>query len=98
MTVLYVTLPIMVLAVAIAVVPVLRGSARHNRALREGQLETAGSAKHESDFWHRVLGRKTKTAAETPGLVNDDEVIRVGVDPGQLVEQKDGPSVWEPGP
>jgi hypothetical protein len=98
MTVLYVTLPIMALAVAIAVVPVLRSSASHNRALREGQLETAGSAKHEADFWHRVLGRMTKDAAETPGLVNDDELIRVGVDPAQLVEQKDGPSVWDPRP
>jgi len=94
MSVLAITIPLMVLAVLVAVIPVLRGSVRHNRAMRAGRLETPETARQEADFWHRMLGRRRgRTVVATPELLDDNEVERTGArtEDRQTV---DGVSVW----
>ena len=95
MLVFYITVPLMVLAVLIAVIPVLRGSIRHDRAMRRGAIESAPTADHEVVFWHRILGHRkdAPTVLATPELVHDAEVVRVGVHPGQVVEAGSGQSI-----
>lgn len=96
MLALYIIVPIMVLAVAVAVVPVLLGSFRHNRAMREGRIETAESASEEAAFWHRMLGhRKARHPLKTPELLDDAEVTRVVAEPADRVVI-DGDSAWSP--
>lgn len=58
MTPFYVTIPLMVMAVTVAVLPVLAGSFRHHRSMAEGQLETGTWAVQEADFWHHMLGHR----------------------------------------
>jgi hypothetical protein len=93
MTVLLLSVPLMIVGVAIAVLPVLVGSARHHRSIMAGELETPESRAVEADFWHHMLGhRKVEDFAPTPDLVPDAEVIRVGVPAESLVSTD--PSVW----
>ena len=93
MTIFYVTIPLMVLAVAVAVLPVLLGSVRHHRAMIQGKIETPESAAQEADFWHHMLGDRTVADfAPTPDLVDDKEVLRVGVPEEQRISTY--PSLW----
>jgi hypothetical protein len=95
MLALYITVPLMILAVVIAVIPVLRGSLRHHRAMEQGELETDRSASREADFWHRMLGHRAKPGiVPTPDLIDDSEVIRVGAPAGDRVEFESGQSGW----
>lgn len=95
MTVLMIVIPLMVLAVLIAIIPVLRGSVRHNRDMRAGRIETAETARREADFWHRMLGhRRDRQALATPELLDDSEVERTGARP-EGRRTVDGVSVWE---
>jgi hypothetical protein len=74
MTWLYLTAPLMVAAIAIAVVPVLVGSLRHNRTPER----PFGSVEQESDFWHHMLGhRAVEDHAPTPELIETGELLRV---------------------
>jgi hypothetical protein len=92
----YIIIPIMVLAVVVAVVPVLLGSFRHNRAMREGQFETAESANEEAAFWGRMLGRRHGSRpVKTPELLTDDEITRVSANPEDRI-RVEGESVWSP--
>ncbi len=96
MLALYIIVPIMVLAVAIAVLPVLLGSLRHNRAMRHGKVETVASADEEADFWHRMLGRGSgRRPVRTPDLLADGEVTRVIAKPEDRIAV-DGDSSWSP--
>jgi hypothetical protein len=89
-----VTIPLMALGVGIAVLPVLVGSMRHDRAMRSGELPTLQTATQEADFWHHMLGhRRVEDFAPTPDLIEDDEVIRVGVPTERRVSVE--PSVWK---
>ncbi len=92
MTMFYLTIPLTAVAVATAVAPVLVGSYRHHRTLREGQTECLESAAQESDFWHHILGhRQVEGYAPTPDLVSDAEVARV-VSGDRVVATQ--PTVW----
>ena len=94
MNVLVIVIPLMVLGVIIATVPVLFASIRHNRAMRAGQIETTESARQEADFWHRMLGRRRDhRVVATPELVSDEEVARIGVPP-EARHTVNGESVW----
>ncbi len=94
MSVLVIVVPLMVLGVVIATVPVLVGSFRHNRAMRAGAIETPESARQEADFWHRMLGRRRdREVVATPGLLSDAEVARTGARTEDRREV-DGESVW----
>ena len=96
MIVLFIVIPLMLLGIIIATVPVLLGSIRHHRAMRAGQIETTESARYEADFWHRMLGhgdRRDRGVAATPELVSDEEVVRAGVPP-EARHTVDGKSVW----
>lgn len=96
MLALYIIVPIMVLAVAIAVLPVLLGSVRHNRAMRHGKVESVASANEEADFWHRMLGHRSgRRPVRTPELLADGEVTRVFAKPEDRIEV-DGDSTWTP--
>ncbi len=89
---LYLSIPLMVIAAAIAVLPVLIGSFRHKRSLEHGGLETADSVSRESDFWHHMLGHhRVDYHGATPDLVEDGEVLRV-VRADRLVGTN--PTVW----
>lgn len=97
MIALYVIIPVTVLAVVIAVVPVLLGSIRHNRAMRAGDIETTDSAGEEAALWHRMLGHRSgPRLLRTPDLLNDDEVARVVGEPEEKIEVVDGESAWKP--
>ncbi len=100
MLVLYIVIPLMVLAVIIAVVPVLRGSIRHDRAMGAGALETGATAEREADFWHRMLGHRRnrqvgRVVVPTPDMVDESEVIRVGVPADDRLERPDGQTAWK---
>jgi len=60
MTVLWLIIPLAVLAIAIAVVPVLVGSMRHDRSVKEGDPATTRLAAREANRWHARLGRRTR--------------------------------------
>jgi hypothetical protein len=60
MIVLWILIPLAVLAIAIAVLPVLIGSIRHDHSIKEGAPATTGLAAREANFWHRRLGRRTR--------------------------------------
>jgi hypothetical protein len=100
MLVFYITIPLTVLAVLVAVVPVLRGSIRHDRGTRAGDIESARTARHEVEFWNRVLGRRrgTPNVLATPEMVDDSEIIRIGVQPDQVVETESGRSIVKRSP
>ncbi len=94
MTILWIIVPIMIVGVLIATVPVLWGSLRHNRAMRAGRIETPESARVEADFWHGMLGRRRgRRVVSTPELLSDGEVARTGasLEDRHTVE---GESVW----
>lgn len=94
MNALVIAIPLMVVGVIIATVPVLVGSIRHNRAMQAGQIETAESARQEADFWHRMLGhRHGRRVVATPELLSDDEVVRVGA-PSEARRSADGDTLW----
>ena len=74
MTWIYLSVPLMVAAIAIAVVPVLVGSLRHNRTPER----PFGSVQQESDFWHHTLGhRAVEDFSLTPELIETGELLRV---------------------
>ena len=74
MTWIYITAPLMVAAIAIAVVPVLVGSLRLNRTLER----PFGSVEQESDFWHHMLGhRAVEDFAPSRELIETGELLRV---------------------
>ncbi len=94
MTVLWIIVPLMILGVLIATIPVLWGSFRHNRAMRAGQIETNESAQEEADFWHGMLGRRRgRRVVSTPELLSDGEVERTGASPEDR-HTVEGESVW----
>ncbi len=89
-----ITIPLMALGVAVAVLPVLIGSVRHDQAVRSGALPSRRTATQEADFWHHMLGhRRIEDFAPTPDLIQDTEVIRVGVPAERRVSIE--PSVWK---
>jgi hypothetical protein len=57
MTVLWIIIPLAVVAIAIAVVPVLAGSVVHDKSVKEGDRPTTEQAVGEANHWHRRLGR-----------------------------------------
>lgn len=94
MNALVIAIPLMVLGVIIATVPVLLGSVRHHRAVQAGLIETAESARQEADFWHRMLGhRRGHRVMATPELLSDEEVVRIGA-PAEARHTVDGESLW----
>jgi len=96
MTVFWIIAPIMAVGIAIATIPVLVGSIRHNRAMRSGRIETPESAREEAEFWHRMLGRRRgRGPVTTPELLTDDEVTRAVARPEDR-RTVDGESVWTP--
>ena len=71
----YITIPLMVLAVAVAVLPLLLSSVRHHRAMLQRRLETPQSVAQEANFWHHMLGHCTaEDFVLTPDFVADSEV------------------------
>jgi len=60
MTALWLMIPLALLALAIAVLPVLVGSARHERSVKEGDPATTHLAAREANRWHRRLDRRTR--------------------------------------
>ena len=64
MTFLSIAIPIMIVTTAIAVVPVLIGSFRHDKA-PEARFR---SVAEESEFWHDLLGHHTVEMAPLPDL------------------------------
>jgi hypothetical protein len=60
MTLLWILIPLAILAIAIAVLPVLIGSVRHDRSIREGEPATTRLAAREANRWHARLGRRTR--------------------------------------
>ena len=94
MNVLAIVIPLMVLGIIIATVPVLLGSVRHDRAMQAGEIETAKSARQEADFWHRMLGhRPGRRVVATPDLLSDEEVARVGA-PSEAHHTAGGKLLW----
>ena len=77
MTWLYFAVPLMIAAMAIAVVPVLVGSFRHSK---EPDIHFRSVAQ-EADFWHHLLGHHTiEDFAPTPDLVRNGDTPRVEPD------------------
>lgn len=60
MTVLWILIPLAVVAIAIAVVPVLAGSVVHDRSVKKGESPTPEKAVGEANGWHRRLGHPIK--------------------------------------
>ena len=58
MMILYLTIPLMLLVTAIAVLPVLLGSIRHQRSLVNEGLDTSSDMADEAGAWHRMLGHR----------------------------------------
>jgi hypothetical protein len=79
MTVFWFTLPLMVLGVAIAVLPVTINSLRHGRSLGTGAEDTHQSAGREAAHWNHHLRRgRVHPAAPTGDLESMDEGRVVG--------------------
>lgn len=78
MTLLWLIIPIGVLAIAIAVAPVLVGSVRHDRSVKEGEPATTRTAAREANRWHARLGRRTR---RTPDQLAPGSEATVGSDP-----------------
>jgi hypothetical protein len=57
MTTLWIIVPLAVLAIGIAVLPVLIGSYRHDRSVKEGTPVSTREAAREVNQWHSRLGR-----------------------------------------
>ena len=95
MLVFSITVPLMVVAVVIAVIPVLRGSFRHDRQMHAGSIESGSTADQEVEFWHRLLGHRgaRPRIMATPGMVDDSEIRRVGVEPERIAETGSGQSI-----
>lgn len=64
MTVLWIIIPLAILAVAIAVVPVLVGSVVHDKSVKEGDRPTTERAVGEANRWHRRLGRPIRRSPQ----------------------------------
>ena len=62
MIVLWILIPLAVLAIGIAVLPVLIGSKRHDQSVREGEPASTQMAAREVNSWHARLGRRTRRA------------------------------------
>jgi hypothetical protein len=60
MTLFWIIIPLAVLAIGIAVLPVLVGSFRHDRSVREGAPATTEGAVREVNQWHSRLGRRMR--------------------------------------
>jgi hypothetical protein len=60
MTLFWIIIPLAVLAIGIAVLPVLVGSFRHDRSVREGAPATTEGAAREVNQWHSRLGRRMR--------------------------------------
>ena len=77
MTLLWILIPLAILAIAIAVLPVLIGSVRHDRSIREGEPATTRLAAREANRWHARLGRRTR---RVPGQLEQGGDATVSVD------------------
>ena len=95
MIVLFIVIPLMLLGIIIATVPVLwLHTSPPGHARRADRIHQ--SARYEADFWHRMLGHgdpRDRRVAATPELVSDEEVVRAGVPP-EARHTVDGKSVW----
>lgn len=60
MTTFWIIVPLAVLAIGIAVLPVLVGSYRQDRSIKEGAPATTRVAVHEANQWHSRLGRRMR--------------------------------------
>jgi hypothetical protein len=60
MLILWLLIPLAVVAIAIAVVPVMVGSVRHDRSVKEGEPASTALAAREANRWHVRLGRRTR--------------------------------------
>ena len=60
MTLFWIIIPLAVLAIGIAVLPVLVGSFRHDRSVKEGAPPTTQAAAREVNQWHSRLGRRMR--------------------------------------
>jgi len=60
MTLFWIIIPLAVAAIGIAVLPVLVGSFRHDRSVKEGAPATTLTAVREVNQWHWRLGRRTR--------------------------------------
>ena len=69
MGILYVIVPLMVLGIVIAVIPVLVGSIHQDRSIREGMPANTYEAAREANRWHTTLGRRVRRTPRelTPG-------------------------------
>ncbi|HUY66622.1 MAG TPA: hypothetical protein VMV06_07375 [Acidimicrobiales bacterium] len=70
MTWFFITIPLMIVAVAIATIPVLYHSVREHRLLQEGTLPTCRAVPRSAEYWTRparartvATGREHSTAA-----------------------------------
>ena len=78
MTVFWFTLPLMVLGVAIAVLPVTINSLRHGRSLSTGAEDTDESARREAASWNHHLRRRRGHPGTVPPAAPADEGRVVG--------------------
>ncbi len=53
----FIIIPLMVIGVLMAVLPVLLHSIREDRRLKAGTVDTAATAARESAFWNRTFRR-----------------------------------------
>jgi hypothetical protein len=60
MTLFWIIIPLAVLAIGIAVLPVLVGSFRHDRSVKEGAPASTQAAAREVNQWHSRLGRRIR--------------------------------------
>jgi len=92
MIVFYLTIPLMLLAVAVAVLPVLVGSFRNHRPTTEGNVDTPKTRAQEANFWHQMLGHcKAEEFGPISDMVDDNEVLRV-VPAGRPIDTE--PTAW----
>ena len=78
MTTLWIIVLLAVFAIAIAVLPVLIGSYRHDRSVKEGTPASARAAADEVNQWHSRLGRHIR---RTPQQLEPGHDPSAGVTP-----------------
>jgi len=87
MTWFYITVPLMIAALAIAVVPVLVGSFRHDNAPEDRFRSPA----EESEFWHHLLGHhRVEDFAPPSHLVESGGVLHTPHDHRRVLVAKTG--------
>jgi len=60
MTIVWILIPVAVVAIAIAVLPVLIGSVHQDRSVKQGDAPTTRRAAREANRQHSRLGRRTR--------------------------------------